>query len=400
MAAQMTSKLHVCIDCGGSKTVAVISTLSSEGEAIVAARGTSGPSNYKDNGVHIFLSAIRTAVQSALSKVLGRSVELPVVDDILKERNPINSESQKSSNLYSAWIGASGIDATQDIRTLEPLLSRLLSVPLTSQRLIVANDSYILCSPLLSCPAPIENAIVAIAGTGSVVVSFRRESGSTDDGTKSIIQLARAGGWGHLLGDDGSGFFAGREAIREVLREFNLEELEGHTSSSSSSDDTRKETLRSLLLSHFGLDSPDELFSVIYAPDSTSAAPSDGGGKKPEWAQVDRKQRFVSLAPLVFHAAFKLKDDTALRALRTSVSGLAAQILSLCRRESDPQTNVGRRVAVNTTVLCLGGSLFGVGDYRDLLLEELSSIGLCFPHVVFVSDAAQEGALGLAKLFG
>ncbi|KAG8782596.1 hypothetical protein FRC16_002591 [Serendipita sp. 398] len=355
----------------------------------------------RDNGIHTFLNAIRTATQSALSKALGSSIELPAIDRIINKEIKANLRSQEKSHLFSAWIGASGVDAAQDISTLEPLLSRLLGVPLESQRLVVANDSFILCSPLLSCAEPIENAIVAIAGTGSVVVSFQRNKKSLESSSSSIMQLARAGGWGYLLGDDGSGFFAGREAIREVLREFNLEELEDRPSVSSSVEYEKKETLRSLLLDHFKLDSPDELFFVVYAPDiAPTISGSDGGNKTPEWARVDRKQRFVSLAPLVFHAAFTLKDSTALRALRTSLGGLAAQISSLCVGQDDSRSRVGKRVTASTTVLCLGGSLFGVEDYRKLLLEELQLLGYSFPHVVFVSDAAQEGALGLAKLFG
>ncbi|KAG8837140.1 hypothetical protein FRB91_008305 [Serendipita sp. 411] len=397
----MSGKLHICVDCGGSKTSAVISTVSREGESVVVARGVAGPSNYKDNGVHTFLNAIRTATQSALSKALGSSIELPAIDEIINKENKANLRSQEKSHLFSAWIGASGVDAAQDIRTLEPLLSCLLGVPLESQRLVVANDSFILCSPLLSCDEPIENAIVAIAGTGSVVVSFQRNKKSLESSSSSIMQLARAGGWGYLLGDDGSGFFAGREAIREVLREFNLEELEDHPSVSPSAEYEKKETLRSLLLDHFKLDSPDELFSVVYAPDiAPTISGGDGRNKTPEWARVDRKQRFVSLAPLVFHAAFTLKDSTALRALRTSLGGLAAQISSLCVGQDDSRNRVGKKVTASTTVLCLGGSLFGVEDYRKLLLEELQLLGYSFPHVVFVSDAAQEGALGLAKLFG
>ena len=41
--------LHICIDCGGSKTAACLSSTASETE--ILARGYAGPSNYKDNGL-------------------------------------------------------------------------------------------------------------------------------------------------------------------------------------------------------------------------------------------------------------------------------------------------------------------------------------------------------------
>ncbi|WAP52627.1 hypothetical protein OL239_05225 [Arthrobacter sp. ATA002] len=50
-----------------------------------------------------------------------------------------------------------------------------------------------------------------IAGTGSVAW------GLGPDGRE-----ARCGGWGHLLGDEGSGYWMAREGVRHTLRNFNL----------------------------------------------------------------------------------------------------------------------------------------------------------------------------------
>ena len=43
--------LHICIDCGGSKTAACLSSSATETDII--ARGYAGPSNYKDNGLRV-----------------------------------------------------------------------------------------------------------------------------------------------------------------------------------------------------------------------------------------------------------------------------------------------------------------------------------------------------------
>ena len=216
---------------------------------------------------------------------------MPEVDDVLA--GPHDTETKNPGILYSAWIGASGVDATGDVKALEPLLSHLLAVPLKGggnisgikylrllifylvqdQRLVIANDAHIFASPLLTAEPPIESAIVAIAGTGSVVVSFKK--GTLETNRQSITQLARAGGWGFMLGDDGSGFFAGREAVRQVLEKFATdslwepEEIDQNAPIPQSPiiATRQKETLTSLILSHFGLSSPDELFSVVYAPD-------------------------------------------------------------------------------------------------------------------------------------
>ena len=114
---------------------------------------------------------------------------------------------------------------------------------------------------------------------------------------------------------------------------------------------------------------------------------------------MERKQRLVALAPLVFKAAFELEDPTAIRALRVSVGGLAKQVASLCTSEGEPINPRRRSVAAKASILALGGSLFGVPKYRELLIGELKSIGQSFASVLYVEDAARDGALGLAKLF-
>ena len=151
-------------------------------------RGHGGPSNYKDNGLRVFLSAIRTAAHDALVHAVGAPVELPTVESLL---TATSSEGQPPPLLHSAWIGASGVDSTQDALTLSPLLSRLLGVPNMPSRLMVQNDSHILSSPLLTAEETVREAIVAVAGTGSVAVSFRRQKTFPQDESESIISLAR-----------------------------------------------------------------------------------------------------------------------------------------------------------------------------------------------------------------
>ena len=49
--------------------------------------------------------------------------------------------------------------------------------------------------------------VVCVAGTGSIAFGVNRAG-----------ERARAGGWGHLLGDEGSGYAIGLEALRAVCR--------------------------------------------------------------------------------------------------------------------------------------------------------------------------------------
>lgn len=52
-----------------------------------------------------------------------------------------------------------------------------------------------------------EPGVLILSGTGSVSISMGPDG-----------EIARAGGWGHVLGDEGSGYWIGREALRRAIR--------------------------------------------------------------------------------------------------------------------------------------------------------------------------------------
>jgi glucosamine kinase len=94
--------------------------------------------------------------------------------------------------------GAAGAELDSGRLRLERLMRRLL--PGCPVR--VVHDSR-----LVLAAAGIDSGIALIAGTGSVAY------GRTDDGRE-----ARRGGWGWMIGDEGSGVWIVREAAREVMR--------------------------------------------------------------------------------------------------------------------------------------------------------------------------------------
>ncbi len=70
-------------------------------------------------------------------------------------------------------------------------------------RVLVVNDALI----GLVAGARDEPGIAINAGTGSIVY-----------GRNADFDAARAGGWGHMIGDEGSGYWIGREALSAVMR--------------------------------------------------------------------------------------------------------------------------------------------------------------------------------------
>jgi len=94
--------------------------------------------------------------------------------------------------------GSAGAEVPAGRERLEKLLSSMLP----GCRVTVVHDAR-----LVLAAAGFDSGIALISGTGSVAYGRDRDG-----------REARAGGWGWLLGDDGSAAWLAREAAREVMR--------------------------------------------------------------------------------------------------------------------------------------------------------------------------------------
>jgi hypothetical protein len=103
---------------------------------------------------------------------------------------------------------------------------------------LVVNDALI----ALEAGAGDGPGIVLIAGTGSICYG-RNERG----------QAARAGGWGYILADEGSGWWMGQRAIQAVMRQ-----ADGRGPATS---------LTSRVLAHFGVTDASMLVFEVYYHD-------------------------------------------------------------------------------------------------------------------------------------
>ncbi|KAG1901051.1 uncharacterized protein F5891DRAFT_1031406 [Suillus fuscotomentosus] len=349
--------LFLCVDCGGSKTSAVITDRS----GTILGRALGGPSNFAYMSASAFTDAVRVAVSNALKTC----VSPPSIDPIPL---PPNTEM-----FASAWFGISGVDSLAAVANASTALSALLGIPL-GPRLVVANDTHLLAAPLRLHP-DIKHAVAAIGGTGSCVVSFQHQPSGM------LSELARTGGWGWILGDEGGGFHVGRETMRQMMY-----------------DTARSSLGMEPVLESFGIhgvENAPEVLPVVHLPEPSTA---EAAATVPSYLLVAREKRLSQLAPLVFEAAFKDKDPFALNVLKVCAEGLADQIAMLCREPGEGPNLKPRAVEANKAVLCFGGSLVGIEDYRALVREALAKKGHVFRYVEFVDDAAAVGAVGLASL--
>ena len=166
------------------------------------------------------------------------------------------------------YAGAGGIDTDEDAAALAALIAP--HVP--DARITVVHDSR-----LLLAAGGASTGVAVIGGTGSAAW-----------GRNSRGEEARAGGWGYLLGDEGSGYWLGREAVRHSLRRMN--------------QGLEPDALTTALLGSCGVDDPNKLIALFHSP---------GTGRR-YWAE---RARLVVDAAAAGHAASQDLVDQAGRDL-------------------------------------------------------------------------------------
>ena len=190
-----------------------------------------------------------------------------------------------------------------------------------------------------------ESGVMVVAGTGSVVVA------KSEDG-----EILRVGGWGYLIGDEGSGHNIGAGGLRSVMHAY---------------DGGPETSLVELLASEHGIASADDLVHIVYQ-DKTPL------------------QRF---APLVIGAAER-GDDVSLAIIQDEARQLAMQVRWLADRRSriKPQA-------------ALVGGLMNLPFYRmtleNAIIEQLPGWKVSEPMnrpVVGAWRLARERALALENV--
>ena len=128
--------------------------------------------------------------------------------------------------------GAGGIDTPADAAELQGLIHPY--APASTIRIV--HDSR-----LILAAGGSDTGIAVIAGTGSAVW-----------GCDARGRESRIGGWGYLLGDEGSGYWLGREAVRHSLRRSNAV--------------LPQDILTELLLAGCKLTDPRQLIALFHSP--------------------------------------------------------------------------------------------------------------------------------------
>jgi N-acetylglucosamine kinase-like BadF-type ATPase len=268
------------IDAGGTKTVGLLAD--QQGRVLAEARA--GGANLQTHG------------ELGVEKVFHELIE------------ELEAKLSGEQRIDAVGLGIAGVDRPRDETVVRGILRRLGH----RQTARVVNDAVI----ALVAGAPERFGIVILAGTGSIAYGLDANGRS-----------ARAGGYGYLLADEGSGYWLGQEALRAVVK--------------SSDGRGPKTALVERVLGSFGIDSVDELLPLVYE-------------------QEMPKYRIAALASLVDEA--RAAGDQVARRI---VEGAAAE-LALGARSVARQLELGP----DAFPLVLAGGVFRACPTLPELLQE------------------------------
>jgi N-acetylmuramic acid 6-phosphate (MurNAc-6-P) etherase len=308
-AAAVRPDLVVGIDGGGTNTVAVVAEAAT---GRVLGRGTGGPSNHTAVGVDAALRELDAAVDAAYT-----AAGLP------------------RSRAWAACLGLAGADRPEELDVLREWADRAGLADVVS----VTNDAAL----LIAAGTPGGWGLAVIAGTGSIAYCRSK------DGT-----CTRAGGWGHLLGDDGSGFRIVLAALRACCKA--VDRCGPPTA------------LVGGFLAKMGLSDPMELIQAVYRGSWDRAA-------------------LAGLAPVVLGAA-DAGDAVASEVVGRQAGELARSAAAAVAAAGLPATGLPLALA--------GGVFLGHEGYRSRFLDALRANGVTPDPVRLVSEPAA-GAVVLAR---
>lgn len=294
--------IAVGVDAGGSHTVAVAMR---DGELLQPAIGPAA--NLVISGIDRAASAIGDAIAAATEAAKPDAVVIGV-----------------------AGAGTDGVKRA---------LISALTARFPQTRIEVTDDAHI----ALRAAVPAGDAVTLIAGTGSI--AYAEIDGNA----------FRAGGFGYLVGDEGSGFMLGAAAVRLALKA-----AEGRAPA---------DALTEAVLVRIGASRPREAVARLYASDAPVA-------------------NVASIAAVVLESA-AAGERSAIKIVQTAALDLFDLVRSVCR--------IASVAGDKETPLALCGGLLSENSMLTYLLE--TRVANELPHLAIVKNptAPHFGALAQAR---
>lgn len=240
------------IDGGGTKTICVAADL----DGRIIGKGVSGPANYLKEGLYTSKMSLSEAIERALQEA-GRD----------------------RLSVQMVCAGIAGMGRSNDRLIMKKSFAEI--VP--NARLILETDAFI---TLVGATEYLPGVIV-ISGTGSIAMGLNEQG-----------EVARAGGWGHILGDEGSGYDIARRGMAAALHDY---------------DGRGPETLiTKMIVDELYLANVEELIGLFYGSESSP-------------------RRIAGIYPLVLEAAEE-GDMVASNLIEQAASALTEAAVAVIRK--------------------------------------------------------------------
>jgi glucosamine kinase len=256
---EITVAYYLGIDGGGSKTTCAVGD-----EHIVLASSTAGPSNITRVGEKLARESIHHAIDWACK-----------------------SAKIDPAEIKCACIGAAGA-ARKDVALA---LRKFIGESIEGEIEVIGDMAIALEAAFGDKPGVIVNA-----GTGSIAY-----------GRSSRGETVRAGGWGFVVGDEGSAHWIGREAVAQLLRALDEQGGSGFASKGMGLADFMSPTLFRALKDVWNVNSIEQLvrvansgpdFSALFPAISTAA---DEGDELARGIVANAATELSRLAAIVIH---------------------------------------------------------------------------------------------------
>ena len=194
------------------------------------------------------------------------------VDGFTKSLTEIKNKFDKT--ISSIFIGNAALGLGDDISKQHPFVQCVLGF---THKYRIVSDLYIGLKGVNSNPA-----IFLISGTGSM--------GIAEDKDGNLFSI---GGWGYLLGDQGSGYYIGMNGLREAIKSYDKI--------------TENSILTEKAIEYFNVKKLEDIIDIVYASDMENKVIANfavevhkaaADGDKPSRLILDRSIKYLAKCAL------------------------------------------------------------------------------------------------------
>ncbi len=205
-------------------------------------------------------------------------------------------------------LGLAGVGRAENIRTIKSIFLELG----INCNILINNDAYI---SLVGAHGK-DEGIILISGTGSIALGVNKNK-----------DVFRVGGWGHILGDEGSGYYFGKKGLTAIMKAY---------------DGRGKSTLISdKIFRYLNITNIDEIVQYVYS-------------------DINNKSKISNLSKLVIEAAEE-NDEVASSIIDKGIQELIDITMTIVDKIKEPMN------------IALAGGIFDNSQFiKDKFLKELN----------------------------